>query len=138
MTALGGAALHQPAHVIRQPLHVERSMLHVIADIVGEGLSVFHPLLECPARAGMRTCVVDGLTLFEKFDGAIDPLWFRLLRRGGDQRRQAQAGGQRKLRTFLHTDPPSPPDPLLANSLMQNGLVCASSPPVISFSECCH
>ena len=74
VATLGGAARGKAAHVFRETFDVEGGVLHVIADVVGEGLGVFHALIECAGRAGMGAGVIDGLTLLEQFDRAVDPV----------------------------------------------------------------
>jgi hypothetical protein len=63
VAAFRRAAGRQALHVVREPLDVVGRVLHVIADVIGIGLSVFLSLLKTALSAGMRTGVIDGLSL---------------------------------------------------------------------------
>src|SRR6516162_9866490 len=87
VTAFRRPALHETPHVVCEALDVEGRVLHVVADVVGPRLRVPDALLEAPFRALMRSGVVDGLSLLQRLNRAVDP---RGLGRGGARKR---AGG---------------------------------------------
>src|SRR6516225_689140 len=77
-----------PLHVLGKTLDVIRRMFHVVADVIGIRLRVFLSLLEAALRAGMRTGVINRLSLREQFDRSIDPLClWSLGHRGGESQR---------------------------------------------------
>jgi len=86
MAASGRTTGCQSLHVVGKTFDVIWCMFHVAADVVRIGLSISLPLLETTVRAGMRTGVINGLSLREQFDPSIDPLCLRSLRHGRGER----------------------------------------------------
>src|SRR5262249_21826369 len=79
MAALGRPTSREPLHILCESFDVVWRVFHVIADVVGIDLSVFLPLLKATLRTGMRTGVIDRLSLREQFDRSIDSFCFRCL-----------------------------------------------------------
>ena len=71
MSAVGGAAVYQTAHVLGQTRDVEGAVLHPHVDVVGPGVRVEQTLGVGQHVTGVSTGVVDLLPLFEQLDGPV-------------------------------------------------------------------
>ena len=72
MAGARGAGVDQAAHVVGETGHVERAVLHADIHVVGPGAGIFAALRVSQHVTGMRTVVVDRLTLRQQFDCAVD------------------------------------------------------------------
>ena len=86
-----GTRRSQSLHICGETGDIVGRSLHVIADVIGPRGGVFFALLEGAVGAAVRSRVIDGLALFEEFDGAVDVFRFRGLGRyRGDPEKEAR------------------------------------------------
>ncbi len=68
----GRPGIDHAVHVLREARHVEAAVLHADIDVVGPACGIDAALRLGQHVTAVRTVIIDGLILLQKFDAAID------------------------------------------------------------------